>query len=727
MNISEEAPPIPEPGRPEPKPRRGAAFLRHLIGLPKGWLSKGGPVGKTLEVQARTPEDSGSQRALDPLQKSFALLHTQQDGLAELGKLVEAQFLTISAELERLPRASESLMHHSERLVVLAAGSSQEGSVLEKTMGLLRGPLSFVEEHHNTTIHLLSVVEKAGAQIERMLATEQALQRTVAPLKFIRTMYRVESAALDIAYQQMFQSLTEEIQNLQVQVNETFGLRFEGLRSNQSTIKQLIQRLQEENRIQGTHMKRKRQELDSAIQDLRTNLEAEKQKNVQLTDVTKVISKQIGSLVFSLQAQDVISQKVAHILEAFTDMNARFNTYQTAASAENSGAALQYLTQAVGVEAAQLKAVAENLNDTEGALVSSLDDVLQHIRGIQSDYKIPETTESEPTVEGDSNLVHVLLTSLSDVGSMVQTAATSAQAAYEAIKPIGGQASNVTETMRSLSAQIKLIALNAQIQAAHIQSGTGLEVLAAQTGLIASETGNISQEVGAELDTFSVHLNELVAAFSSLNERGVNLHAEWRQVASQKEAELRSYEKELGSERQCLAETAAQIESLSASMKSKVGLRKIAERWVATPAATLDEIHKILIRETGGAGLGSGSTSYKRAFTMESERHVHAQALSGGSSNSEGSSPQTERDSLINAKRQALVGTSDVTSELVLFDDFSASPEQQASATSQQDLAQAAASAEPVTPEASKGANPHQPTIAKSSEPKPLGDNVDLF
>lgn len=620
-----------------------------------------------MEVHARANPLPGSE-AEESLLQSFRLLQVQEGGLAELGKQLESQFLAISAALEQLPTASEQLTGHSEKLMRLASGSAQEKSAIEQTLEHLHGPLSYVEEHHTATTQLLSVAEKAVFKIERMLASEQALQRTVAPLKFIRTLYRVESAGLDVSYQQMFQSLTQEIHDLQLQVNETFSSRFEGLRCHRATIKNLVQRLQEDCHTEAATMRRKRQELECVIRDLRENLQFEGEKNQELTEVAKVIAKQVGSLVFSLQAQDVISQKVAHILEAFTHMGATLNTYRSSTSEDEKASSLSYLHQAVSVESAQLRAVARNLDDTETALTSSLSDVLGHLTKIrQAQHGSPRPEGGE---RGTSSMVATLRQSLADLQGMVQAAAGSARSAYEAVKPIRGQASNVTDTMRTLSAQIKLIALNAQIQAAHIESGTGLEVLAAQTGLIAVETAAISEGVGTELDQFSTHLNELVDAFNSLSQRGVELQHAWQRISSEQAEQLSRYENDVRKERTLLTRSAEEVERLTTKMRDEVALKKIAEERVIPPAHTLDSIHQIL--ETRLRHITSAPTTahYTRAFTMESERQVLNHALSKSIDLSSEIPPNQEQRSEAAAESATalLVGKSDSSSELVFFD-----------------------------------------------------------
>jgi len=70
--------------------------------------------------------------------------------------------------------------------------------------------------------------------------------------------------------------------------------------------------------------------------------------------------------------------------------------------------------------------------------------------------------------------------------------------------------------VHDLSARILLIGLNAQVQAARVGQGGGLEVLSAHTSEISQATNRISERVAQQLDELAGGLAENVRAFEQL-------------------------------------------------------------------------------------------------------------------------------------------------------------------------------------------------------------------
>ncbi|MBL9169396.1 MAG: hypothetical protein JNN07_16775 [Verrucomicrobiales bacterium] len=592
-------------------------------------------------------------------------------------------------------------------------------------MSILRAPLDYVDNYQRTTSELLDVLRKRTEQIQRMLLSEEELQRTVAPLKFIRTMYRVESATLGNEVQSMFLALTEEIQTLQQQVNQTFAAKFDILRANQRSMDALIRRLNQQTNEQGALMKQKRSYISKAVQDLNQDLEINRKKDIKLTQVTNRISSEVVKLVFSLQAQDVVAQKIAHVLSALDGMERQANSDLRSDEPDKQNASILYLYQAAGVEAAQLKAVAENLRQTDTALCGSLDVILGQVKAL--DLDCVSLTEFDQVTVGASGLVQTLLDSLSEVQSMVEGAVASAKDAFDAIRPMGGQASNVTAVMRDLSARIKLIALNAQVQAAHIKSGTGLEVLAAQTADIANVIGNISSGIAEELDAFTKHLDQLVETFGNLYETGTAGHQQWLVEFRAQEKELHTYRDEALSELTHIGSASDRLRKLAHNMRSRVQLKELADDRVELPSTTLLTLQEMMTPWVKDIPEHETKMAYTRSYTMESERLIHENVLTGKSDTLAGATDASQ----LGADRMKLVGAAENSGDLVLFDDFSspsasdaaASPSPNETSPTEQTSSPDAGLAAGVNASTSSA-----PSTERSTTPATkLADNIELF
>lgn len=569
--------------------------------------------------------------------------------LGPISRDIEAKFLTIGSALEKLPGASEALVKRTEHLLVLASGRDDGESILSATMAVLREPMAYIDHYREATVGLLHRLGQALEHINRVLACEQGLQRTVAPLKFIRTLFKVESAGLSHEVQSMFLALTEDISALQARVSETFDAKFELLKGNRTTVKEVLLRLETYGREQDRLMMDKRDQMQKALADLRSDLARNRERDIELTKLSHGISQEVGTLVMGLQTQDIVSQKVAHVVSSMTGAESKLLEYREASTPPEQAALLGYFRHAGQVEQSQLAAVRDDLARAEEQLTRAISSIESQI--VHLEHGCLSLKEFDRVTAGVDGLIQVLIDSLGEVRTLVAATVETAGEAYARIRPIGGQTSNVTVTMRELSAQIRLIALNAHVQAAQIRSGTGLEVLAAATAGVAAETAQISQTIASDLDQLATELDGLVRGFSELRERGAQGKGQWETQARQQEEALHRARDATLSELRGVGESIDEIKALVSDMKEKVELKSIADARIEGARAALETLAAVATQalscpELAGCSNGEGHT-FKRDITMESERLIQEAVLSGRHPNENPTTPSADSAAVV--------------------------------------------------------------------------------
>lgn len=644
-------------------------------------------------------------------------LKRQHSALLPISQELESQFLDIAASLEKIPATSDALTAASERMLRLATGEGQGENILSQAITHLKDPIEFVERYHASCETFLSTLRAAIEQINRLLAWQKVLRDTMAPLRYLRTLYRVGSAPLAHDTQASFMSLTEDIERLQNQMAQILGQKFDILRANRQTMESLSGRLAQLLGAQGALMQQKRAHLNKALSDLKTDLETNKEKDLKLTCITQQIGQEAGKLVFAIQAQDVISQKISHIVSAITNVASTYQEFRRLRKPGDQSRSLHYISQAAKVESAQLDAVRADLIQTDDELTGALKRIALATDELSHSCVVLDDVDHLTT--GTTGMVEVLLATLSEVETIVADTVSSARDAYESIRPIGGQASNVTEIMRELQIKIKLIALNAQIQTAHLAEGTGLDVLATQTATIADETGRISSQIAMELDAFTHKLNSLVGDFERTHREGEEGQILWSRSAKDQSSALHAYRDAALAELTAIVGHSEEMQSLLKAMHQCIHLKSLADQRVQTPADTLRAIHACLeprlkLLEASEA-ISESAVAYTRTYTMESEKQVHLSAAGA----------ETDAAALIAPPgRNSLQpeGSAPAAGELLLFDD-SPAPSTEVPAP------QATSSAEPAN-DLTAGVSQRE-TKPKETTPAPgstsLGDNIELF
>ena len=555
----------------------------------------------------------------------YRSLREGQAVLKEVGIETERRFLALGCTLEKLPDASEELVKHSERLLVLASGKETGEATFAATMELLEDPLSFIDRSQAQLEDLIIRLEGSIIQIDKLIRSEASLNRAVAPLAYIQTIFKIESAGLAHAVQQMFMALTEDIERLHQQVSQTFGEKFAVLRGARATIAKVIAQLRADATSQGLILREKRKSVKSALSQLNSDIQANEARDIQLASVSRSINQQVGCLVMSLQTQDIVSQKLAHVDHAIAEIGRRHDHGLSAAAGGIPGDDFAYGATSCRLQEAHLAAIGNDLGQASGDISGATQDIQKQIT--QLEHGCLCSNEFDKITAGADGLVQVLLDTIEEVRAMVHHAVATAEQAYAAIRPIGGLASNLTGVMRRLSAEIQLIALNAQVQAAHNCGGTGLEVLASGTAMISTDTRNISERVASGVDKLAVELTCLVETFDLLRQEGAQKRDLMEGDARARELDLHTIRDETLKELTGVGDCVQQINLLVSDMAKENTLQTTAseqmESFRAALTAAAGETESYLERTGVAVEPSRFSEELSQAYSIASEHEVH--------------------------------------------------------------------------------------------------------
>ena len=224
-----------------------------------------------------------------------------------------------------------------------------------------------------------------------------------------------------------------------------------------------------------------------------------------------------------------------------------------------------------------------------------------------------------------------LLKALYDTKSMIGVCEQMSKDAFEKVSPIRGVASNVTEIISDLSAQLHLIGLNAEIHATHSGASAGLEALSAKTSLISLETRELCQQASQSLDALVSDLNSNVTFAEQLYARASEQHSSIAEEipiqVSRQSAFLREYSKssQHASELvKCLSDLIL-ANSLDLSLKDCLleELEQLEQAQNAMSYAAKSKADKIGIR----VDVPELMKGLLDNYTMISEQSIHMESL----------------------------------------------------------------------------------------------------
>ena len=559
-----------------------------------------------------------------------AHLELVQEATAELDASmheIEARFLKVSHTLETTTTIGRDVVEHGEALIALALGQGGGEIMIDAAAQHIWHAIEFVEHNGQRTAQLTAQLTTANEQITQTLRAERTLERTIAPLTYIQTMFRVESSGLPHEVQEMFHTLGREIDRIRLRVEQGFHEKFQLVREIQAILDRATTLLVAEQERARQSVAALRQHMTASLAAMKASYEKNRDRDTRLISASQGITAATGKVVMALQVQDILSQKFQHTHTVLTEMDANFSRLPS----DRRGAcqSLRFLQQSGQIAHAQLGAMHDELARAGQTIGGGLHEIIQLMATLDADCLALRDLDTVTT--GVDGAVQILLDSLAAVRQLVRTASAHAIAAHQTIEPIGGMTTNFTSFMRELSLEIQIIGLNAEVQAAHVGRGTGLEVLSAHTSAISRETSRVSHELAVQLDGLTAGLDQVVASFREIRDANNTYSVTLDSDIASHDARIHGYR---DSARKILVHIAAQLPKLTSETQSAseqsdfsaVAAAEIAE--LQTALAGLTAAAKQTADESGITVTTQGLTDqFLGSYTMRSQLETHRAAL----------------------------------------------------------------------------------------------------
>jgi hypothetical protein len=569
-------------------------------------------------------------RPISRLRGPLRQLETEGHRVENTTRDLETRFLAIGADIEKMATLSGDLVSRSERLLALATGQSSGEDVLSTAIEELRRPVEFLENSRVRWAEIISRLREHLRLVGEIRRMEATLEQAVAPLRFIQTFFRIESATLPSEVQHVFSSLTQDIGELHHRVVDLFAEQFQSLRKAEQTVAALVKRLDVQLHHHETLVLEKKKLIEEAMANLKLMLDENRAVDIRLTGTTREIDREVGRVVMSLQFQDITRQKLDHVTEALEQMTQAFNALDGRGDGDfraSPEVPLGQIHQISRIQVAQLDAVQSDLSKAEVEIKEAVQGI--HQRAATLDEECITLRNFRSISVSQDGVVQVILNTLEEVRSLTVTMLAVHDETYETIRPLESLTSNLTDVMRNLSSNIRLIALNAQIQATQIGEGTGLEVLSQRTCTISDEANAVNERAAVELDRLTAGFECMVRESRDLGEM---IGAEQRWLADQGarlESRLHEY-------RDTTLEVFREVDNLAAQLRDRSsGLEEQLDfaADVGNELRSLRELLEHLATQSESwkpvPELSSPGTSPEIRYTMQSERDVHRAVIAG--------------------------------------------------------------------------------------------------
>lgn len=559
-------------------------------------------------------------RRAKELEQGAARLARAISALKGFSRAQEKTFLGLGGGLQAQTELNARLARESDALLAIISAQSAEDSATSVAAQLALDILGCVDEARGALDALVQRLQNFAARVERLEGEGGEVRRALAPLNTIEVLFRMEVARMGAEKQSVFGALTGEIRRLQLEVEGIFTQQEQTLGATRTNVRHAAEQLVARSLALGEESAAKRLRVESTLSGLRREIEGQQKSNREIVGASREIDAQTGAVVMALQFQDIARQKMEHVASGGGQVVEQLNGSKNFLN----GGRLSGILAQCAVEAAQL----ERLRSETGEMVAKLGSGLAAVhRGLEQIEVGLSSRVSEAAGPAREEAAGVLSGVISEVMPLLDVAEQSVHVAGDAIRQIDGAATAVARTLHKLALDIRLLALNAQVQAAQVSALNGLEVLSAQTCSIADETHAFSLASSARLTEMAGELEGVVNECAALRQQTSQMRENARARGDAARARLSDYAKAIR-EHSSLIQSALQDSGQLAEASAEIDeIQAAACRAIDDCAAAFAALQTTLLAANAEVGADERLLDVAQRYTMDSERATHRRAL----------------------------------------------------------------------------------------------------
>ena len=542
----------------------------------------------------------------------------QKEVLLSVSKDTEQEFVAFGQETGSLVSQSRTILAKVNEVLEVATGDTAREAV--DLFDLFITDTERIIEIDQTDVETLIIEMTAlRQQIEALFQHRQFIEdAALLPLALLKIGFRVEGASRLQTITKILDAVGVEAATLGKKVVASTHTQFETLTIAGSSMKRLIASLNgmiDEMHREEEKTAKRINELKRHAAQLREARQDQDKVGREIETTGKELQREFNRVVMALQYHDITRQQLEHVAEAF----------------ESTLPGLSHNTPSLESEALLHQTVRIQIHQTQAALESLKQAGTEFHEGL--DQISHRAGELENNVENFRSLcrndeVLKALQGLVELQTMIEERTTIKRGVGEAACLIFEKVVDCTSSLNELTLDLRILAINAQVQAANAEHHAVVEMLAKEMCDVSNAIKNASEALTNDMQTVMKSLANLATRAWKLGtqqtKEGHSIHQEMPHCIDL-----------LNQMQENVTVGLAESSSLQADLQSRIA---VLLRKVNFPLVASERLLTVLrfFREVEGESMpdDENATASLRAlasmetnYTMASEREVHAIAL----------------------------------------------------------------------------------------------------
>lgn len=553
-----------------------------------------------------------------------ARFEEQKEVLFSVSRDTEQEFISFGKESEVLFSNTKVILADVHSILDTATGNDAKEAI-DLFNVLVRDAEKLITADETDLDSLMQEMSDLRRQIDTLLRHRESIDGAMRlPLELLKVGFRIEGANQHQKMAKIMESVAIEVSILGEKLVRSTDEQFEGLDTAIHEIDKLVSRLRNMN--EEAH--RQYGEAADRIHELQANARQLSDARLVQGEVGQAIEvngrdlqQQFNRVVMALQYHDITRQQLEHVAQAFGTIQEWIPSGQDSAQKSLTGGEAALLHQAVSVQIQQtdaalgsLKTAGREFQEGMEAVSGRVNDLAQNVAVFNG---LRQTDKVFKALEG-----------LSSLQSLIATRSAIKRDVGEAGCLIYGRVTDCTTTIGELTTDLRILAINAQVQAVNAGKQRVIEVLAENICQVSAAIQTATESLTADMRTIKDRLSELAARAWKM---GTHQTPEARAVsegAPRCIALLRGFQGNLTAGLEDLSRRQKDLQSRIEYLLTKVSFPEIASQQLQTVLRFFQEVQVQTSPLADHADISKHAiASLEASYTMVKEREVHALAI----------------------------------------------------------------------------------------------------
>jgi len=574
-------------------------------------------------LSENNPSPSGTPARHQSLGVWQSILVSSLATLHQLAGATENEFLQIGEQMQGIYARSAEISQQANHLVDVASGQRMQSLIgrLRQMISDIEAYLSSARLRNSESASTMSGVQNLLRQVAKPLEGFQNMNMT---LHMLGVSIKIESARLGKMGNE-FVNLALDIEKLSSQVEDKSGAILDHRMSLLSMIAENMASLHTTESLHDAEVTETLGNTSAGMHELESANHRFSQLGGRVAATSNEITTNIGEVVSSLQFHDINRQQVEHIVEALEHLSASLSPTN---GEKHDDASRRVLITEVGnvceLQEAQLHFASKELYTAVSSIVENLREV-----GVKQAALGQETLAASGVLDApDTSFVDSISQGMASVTAVLSACVSTDHDMSATMKRVAstvGEITSFVQDIDDIGFEIVLLALNAQIKAAHAGGrGAGL-------GVLAEAIRQLSDDAVQRTNAVSVTLTEIHTATEHLSVGSSDDEAKLCAKLMAMEGELTEILKllaEMNTELlTILSQVQVMVNALTEEVERITSQIDVHERTKAMADEVLAALARIVSQsrqlEPASIEFKENLRRMEEKYTMESERRIH--------------------------------------------------------------------------------------------------------